>query len=350
MKGDYMKKFLSILLCVLVVLSVAACGKKDETPSGQGDGNEKYSGTVMLYTSAGEDAAQSLKEVFEKKYPNVTLDFYAATSGKCNTKLATEFEAGNVSCDVVWLAEPSGLIDFKNQDRLLQYKSPFADAVAAPFKDPDGYYCGARILIMGLAYSETTCPKDQVPLNFDGLLDPNFTGQIIMADPNASGSSKAFVYGLVHSEKYGWEYFEKLAEQKLEFDTSANAVNQKIAGGEYKIGVSPEHTTLNSISQGSPIGYQATQDVLAIACPIAIPKGCPNEELAKLLYDFILDPQGGQAALPTFNITPIVDGITLPAGMKSAKEITANALPIDWVDLANTGTEMLEKFNKLFGK
>ena len=346
-----MKKVLSILLSIMLILSFAACTKKeDPKPSGEGDGNEKYSGTVMLYTSAGEDAAQALKKVFEKKYPNVTLDFYAATSGKCNTKLATEFEAGNVSCDVVWLAEPSGLIDFKNQDRLLQYVSPYAAAVDPQFKDPDGYYTGARILIMGLAYSETACPKDQVPKNFDGLLDPNFTGQIIMADPNASGSSKAFVYGLVHSEKYGWDYFEKLAAQKLEFDTSANAVNQKIAAGDYKIGISPEHTTLNSISQGSPLGYQATSDVLAIACPIAIPKGCPNEELAKLLYDFILDPQGGQKALPTFNITPIVDGIDLPEGMKSAKEITANALPIDWVDLANTSKEMLDKFNKMFGK
>ncbi len=346
-----MKKLICILLSLLVVLAIAGCSKDGgEQPSGGGEGDDKYSGTVMLYTSAGEDAAQKLKEAFEKKYPNVTLDFYAATSGKCNTKLATEFEAGNVSCDVVWLAEPSGLIDFKNQDRLLQYKSPFADAVDPRFKDPDGYYTGARILIMGLAYSQTTCPENEVPKNFDGLLAPGFKGQIIMADPNASGSSKAFLYGLVHSDKYGWEYFEKLADQGMEFDTSANAVNQKIAGGEYKIGISPEHTTLNSVSQGSPIGYQATTDVLAIACPIAIPKGCPNEELAKLLYDFILDPQGGQVALPTFNITPIVDGIELPAGMKSAKEITANALPIDWVDLANTGKEMLEHFNQLFGK
>ncbi len=345
-----MKKLLCVLLTLLMVVSLAACGKKENNDTPSGEGNEKYKGTVMLYTSAGEDAAQSLKQVFEKKYPNVTLDFYAATSGKCNTKLATEFEAKNVSCDVVWLAEPSGLIDFKRQDRLLQYKSPYADAVDPMFKDPDGYYCGARILIMGLGYSLTTCSEKEVPKNFDGLLDPAFKGQIIIADPNTSGSSKAFVYGLTHSPKYGWDFFQKLADQKMEFETSANAVNQKVAGGEYKVAITPEHTALNSISLGSPMGYQATSDVLAIACPIAIPKGCPNEELAKLLYDFILDPKGGQEALPSFNICPIVDGVKLPDGMKSAKEITATALPIDWVDLANTGKDMLEQFNKIFGK
>ena len=121
-----MKKLFIVLMALLMVVSAAAAKS-----------NEEYSGTVMLYTSAGEDAAQSMKEVFEAKYPNVTLDFYAATSGKCNTKLATEFEAGNVSCDVVWLAEPSGLIDFKSQDRLLQYNSPFAEGIDPQFKDAE---------------------------------------------------------------------------------------------------------------------------------------------------------------------------------------------------------------------
>ena len=72
--------------------------------------------------------------------------------------------------------------------------------------------------------------------------------------------------------------------------------------------------------------------------------------MAKLLYDFILDPEGGQASLPSFNITPIIDGVELPEGMKSASEITANALPIDWEDLAVTGPDMLAKFNEYFRK
>ena len=36
--------------------------------------------------------------------------------------------------------------------------------------------------------------------------------------------------------------------------------------------------------------------------------------------------------------------------MKSASEITANALPIDWDDLAETGTDMLAQFNEYFRK
>ena len=251
---------------------------------------------------------------------------------------------------MIWLAEPSGLIEFKNQEQLLKYNSPFAKAVDPSFKDPAGYFTGARILIMGLAYSKTALTADQVPTNFDGLLDPAFRKQIIMSDPNSAGSAKAWVYGLSHNEKYGWDYFEKLAHQNIIFDTSASAVNQRLANSEYMIGISPEHSTLNQIAQGSALGYQPTDDVLAIACPIAIPVGCPNEELAKLLYDFILDPKGGQASLPSFNITPIIDGVELPEGMKSASEITKNSLPVDWEDLAEIGDDMMDQFNQFFKK
>ena len=334
-----MKKFLALFFALLMLFSAASAKENDE-----------YQGTVMLYTSAGKDVAESFKAVFEAKYPNVTLNYYADTSGKCNAKLSEEFDNNAVACDVVWLAEPSGLIEFKNQERLMKYKSFYAQDVDPHFKDPDGYYTGARILIMGLAYSQEASSGDKIPTNFDGLLDPAFKNKIIMSDPNSAGSAKAWVYGLTHNEKYGWDFFEALAAQNVVFDTSASAVNAKIAEGKYKIAISPEHSTLNEIAKGSPVAYQPTDDVLAIACPIAIPVGCPNEELAKLLYDFILDPEGGQASLPSFNITPIIDGVELPEGMKSASEITANSVPVDWEDLADTGADMMDLFNSFFKK
>ena len=74
------------------------------------------------------------------------------------------------------------------------------------------------------------------------------------------------------------------------------------------------------------------------------------EAMAKLLYDFILDPKGGQASLPSFNITPIIDGVELPEGMKSASEITKNSLPVDWEDLAEIGDDMMDQFNQFFKK
>lgn len=342
-----MKKLLTVLFSLAMIISLTGCKKE---PVNDDPANEEYKGTVMLYTSIGEEPSLALKEAFEKKYPNVTLEYYAATSGKCVTKLSTEFEAGQVACDVCWLAEPSSMLKLMKDDRLMQYVSPNAKYVDDQFKDPDGYYTGARILIMGLAYSTVATEDAKVPYNWDGVIDSEFDNQIILTDPNSSGSTKALVYALVHSEKYGWEYFEKLAALNPGFQSSANATNQELAAGSYKVAFGVEHTTWGLMAEGSPLGWHATEDTIAVACPIAIPNGCPNEELAKLLYDFILDPQGGQKVLPSFFVTPIVDGVELIDGMKSAKEITSTALKVDWVDLANTSDDLLARFNALFNR
>ena len=105
-----MKKILAVILALALMLccTAYACAEEPDPTS--------YSGNVMLYSSAGEDIVLALKEAFEEKYPNVTMDYYAATSGKCVTKLATEFQANAVACDVFWPADFSTTIAMSLQN------------------------------------------------------------------------------------------------------------------------------------------------------------------------------------------------------------------------------------------
>ena len=143
-----MKKIISLILCLVMVLSLAACGAKEEpaapaapeaaapaapeaaapaAPAEPGvKAPEDYKGTVMLYSSADEGMILKYKEAFEKKYPNVTLEYYFAGSGQIVTKLSTEMQSNAVGCDVVFLASPDSYITWKNEDRLLAYESSSA--------------------------------------------------------------------------------------------------------------------------------------------------------------------------------------------------------------------------------
>ena len=332
-----MKKLFALLLaCVLLCAASFAVAEP--------------SGSVMMYSSAGEDVVLAIKEAFEAKYPNVQLDFYAATSGKCVTKLATEFQSGTVACDVFWPADFSTTIGLKNNGQLEQYVSPFAEKIDPQFKDPDGYFTGARMLVFGMTYSTIACTEDEVPANYDGLLTENFYNQILLSDPSGSASTRALVYAFVNNEKYGWEFFEKLKENGAELESSSGAVNNKVASGSYKLAIGLDYNTRNLMASGSPINYKDTTDMVAMAAPICIPTGAPNLELAKLLYDFILDPQGGQLILTKFNTTPVVSGVELPEGMLDSSFIAANCMPIDFADLSETSTELLDRFDGIFKK
>lgn len=347
-----MKRLLSVVFVSLLLCSMLfAAGSKESTTQAQGvEQDTSYSGTVMLYSSTGEDVILALKGAFEARYPNVKLDYYSATSGKCVTKLSTEFQTNSVTCDVAWLADPSAMIKLKADNHLVQYFSPYAEKMDAKFKDADGYYTGARLLIMGITYSTIACSDAEAPYDYLDLLKDNFKGQIVMSDPTGSGSTKALVYALSNNPKYGWSYFEKLAAMGTELQSSSGAVNNAVAAGSYKIAFGVDYNTKNLMDQESPLGWHDTTDIVAVPCPIGIPTGAPHEELAKLLYDFILDPNGGQQILTQKNIAPVVDGVKLPEEMLTASEIAEKALPIDWKDLAVVSNNLLDKFNSYFKK
>ena len=124
------RKTWALVLAAAAALSMTACGgssqpaettaKAEETIAAQSekaedtskeeakdDSAKDASGTVMLYSSMQEDQLVAIKEGFEKKYPNVKMDYYFAGTGKVITKIATEHQSGQVAADVIWVGDPS---------------------------------------------------------------------------------------------------------------------------------------------------------------------------------------------------------------------------------------------------
>lgn len=342
--GFPMKKLISITLALMLCLSfMVPVALAEKAP-------EDYSGTVMVYTSTGEDVVLKLKAAFEAKYPNVTLDYYYAGSGKVVTKLSTEFETNAVACDIAWMADPSAQLTWKNEGRLMAYESPFAADIDKIFKDEDNMFTAARMVIMGISYSTMTCSDEEAPYTFWDMAKEDFAGQIVMADPSNAGTTKAAVYALVHCPDYGWKFFEDLKANGLELESSSGNTMNKVAAAAYKLCIGVDYNTKNMADQGSPIGFHNTTDVVvACPCPIAIPAGAPHPELAKLLYDWLLDPEGGQKVLANeCNMTVSNPKTSIPEGMINAEEAAKVALPIDWKDMEANGADMLAQFDALF--
>lgn len=367
-----MKRLTAILLTLAMILTFCACGAKNDAPAAPAANdaapknevaneavneaapgektNADYSGTVMLYTSTGESVVLALKEAFEKEYPNVDLQYYYAGSGKVVTKLSTEFETNAVSCDIVWMADPSAQLTWKNEGKLVPYESPYAADIDPVFKDADHMFTGARMVLMGIAYSTMTTSDEEAPYTFWDMADEKWYNQIVMADPSNAGTTKAAVYALTHNEKYGWEFFEALKANGLGLESSSGNNHNKVASGAYKLSIAVDYSIKNLAANDSPVGFHNTTDVVcAVPCPIAIPKGAPNEELAKLFYDWLLNPEGGQKIMANeCNMTVTNSKTVIPEGDMPADVAAAVAMEIDWVDLAENGDEMLAKFDQMF--
>ncbi len=329
-----MKKIVALFMALALILSAAAALAEP-------------TGTVMLYSSLKEKQLVAVKEAFQAKYPGIVMDYYQAGTGKIKTKIATEQQAGQVAADILWVGDSSDYLTFKEQGILAPYVSPEAATIADAYKDPDDLFCGARLVVMGLAYNTMNVSEGEIPAKWTDLLNETFRNQIIMTDPTESGTTAYLVGALVNNEKYGWDFFEKLAAMGTELDSGTSGTHNNVASGGYKVCIAVDYVTQTLESQGSPITFvYPAEDTIAISSPIALVKGCANEENGKLLYDFLLSAEG-QTVLMNNDCTPIRDDVS-KEGALVASEIAAIALTPDEAKLASEKQDTLDRFDQLF--
>ncbi len=357
-----------LILCLFVVMLFSGCSKDDgnETGDAAGGGTDTTqsndastdsseatesdngpSGEVMLYSSMQEAQLKALKDGFTAKYPNIKMDYYFAGTGKVVTKIATENQSGQVAADVIWVGDPGNYISFKEKGILAQYESPEAENIGAKFKDPEGYYTGARLVVAGFGYNTNLVTPEEAPKTWDDLLKPEWKDQIIITDPGSSGTSFYAISALLNHEDYGFEFFEKLKEHGAELESGTTATHNKIAAGAYKVGLCLDYVSKNLAKDGATIGFKYPEEnLISITSPIALIEGAANEANGKLLYDYILSTEGQQILLDN-NLNSVRSDMSSGEGM-TIPEIEEASLPVDDKELAEKSKNILEQFDKIF--
>ena len=330
-----MKKTLAFILALVMVLSVSAAAFAE--PSGK----------VMLYSSMQEAQLQAIEQAFEAKYPTVDMEYYYAGGGKLVTKMTTEAQdGGQIASDLVWLGDPSDYEAFKANGWLEPYVSPETDHIAEAYMDPDGYYTAGRLVTMGIAWFIGVDEED-APKTWNDLLDPKWYNQIIMTDPSQASTTKYWMAAMMQSPKYGPEYFEKLKENGVELESGTTATHNRVADASYQVGICLDYVSANMIAEGSPMMFHyTTEDVITMTSPVALIKGCANEENGKLLMDFILSKEG-QEVLVANNLVSVRDDVEMQVDTSA---IAAINMEVDYNDLGENLQTYLDTFNKIFDK
>ena len=330
-----MKKVIAFLVALMLVMSLSASLAE---PSGK----------VMLYSSMQEAQLQAIEQAFEAKYPTVDMEYYYAGGGKLVTKMTTEAkDGGQIASDVVWLGDPSDYESFKANGWLEPYVSPETEHIAKEYMDPEGYYTAGRLVTMGIAWNVGLVDEADAPKTWNDLLDPKWFNQIIMTDPSQASTTKYWMAAMMQSEKYGPDYFQKLRDNGVELESGTTATHNRVADASYQVGICLDYVSANLIAEGSPMAFHyTTEDVITMTSPIAIIKGCANEDNAKLLMDFILS-KDGQEVLVANNLVSVRDDVEMKVDTSA---IAAINMPVDYNELGQNLQNYLNEFNKIFGK
>lgn len=326
-------KMYAVILAVIVVGAVAAATYYFLQPQRQ------VKGVVNLYTSVPMATATAIVNDFQKAYPDAKVELFRSGSTEVMTKIWAEKEAGAIKADVLWIADASVYYKMIEQGLLMKYKSPEAENVPAAMKDPDGYWTGARLINMIIAYN-TKLVKTP-PTSWYDL--QKFGKRACMPNPAYSGAA-VIVVGTV-ANSWGWDFFKDMRKAGVMVVRGNSEAAAAVVAGEVDVGMTLDYIALGEKVKGAPIEFiWPKEGAFSIPSPVAILSTSKNADAAKTFVDYILSKRG-QEFMVKESLMPIRGDVTGPAGLPNPKDVKAISIPYRWI--ADNSESMLSEFDKI---
>ena len=346
-----MKKFLCLLLALVMSLSLVACGETKQPDANDGDDAATLSGTVVIYSTQTDVDHEVFLEVFNKEYPDVNVEFISGSLGELVARVDAEKE--NPQADVIFggLSQTDG---DQYLDLLQEYTPKYADQCAV---ESNGYYTY-------FAYQYVCLIKNTEVLNelgvdvkdYADLLQPELKGHIIQADPSASSSAwrqlqtMLYLMGDEFGDEKAWDYQKSLMENcNGVISTSSSACYKDVYNGEYAVGLTYDNGAISLLMSGADNVeiVWPTEGNTVCAFASGMVKNCPHPELAAAVLD-VLSSADFQLAREKAagsrgpNTTYVNDESYFPA------DIDDGVVPMDFEMMSAQKSTLIEKWTDLW--
>ncbi len=314
-----MKKILAVLMAVLMVASLAACGGNTSAPATEpapapAAANTtapaaettapeqslidaaKAEGELVVYGSCEEDYLAAACTHFEELY-GIKVQYQRLSTGEVQAKI--EEENGNPSADV-WFGGTTDPYNVVAAEGLLEaYEAENAShLLGSQYRDPDGYWYGIYKGILGFMVNKDELARMnlEAPADWQDLLKPEYKGLIWLSNYNTAGTAKLVINTMI--QKYGHDegiqYLVDLDKNIQVYTKSGSGPSKNVGTGECVIGIGFLHDGITQIVDN---GYENVQLVIPSSGTsfeigaTAIFKGAKHPNAAKLWVEYALSPE-----------------------------------------------------------
>lgn len=281
----------------------------------------KQEGHLTWWTAHyAQEAADAVHDAFVAKYPGIELEYIRQTAQVVYQRLTENLKAGTHALDVFASTDESHYLTLKQQGMLMSYTPIGFDALPKPYQDIDSdhmYHVGALGFVL-VNYNSSKVQKP--PQSWNDLLDPQWKDQVTVGHPGFSGFVGNWTVAMW--DKFGWDYFTKLAQNNPKIGRSINDTVTDIVGGERLVGAGPDNYSLSQKAAGNPIDVQfPSDDAILIVSPVGIMKDAPHPNAAKLFESFFYTTEYSTVMAKTYNY-PLRADVPSPTG-KSVDQVKA---------------------------
>ena len=290
-----MKKFLAVLLAVVMTFALASFAMADEIDPELIKAAQEE-GVLTVYGSCEEDYLNAACDQFTKLY-GIKVERQRKSTGEVPNIIGGE--NGNTSADV-WFGGTNNPYDTAVSMGLLD--NEYAPVNAAHllsdlYKNPDGYWYGIYTGILGFMVNKDELARLNLPVpeSWDDLLKPEYKDLIWLSNYNTAGTAKLVVNLMLQMKGHdeGIAYLVELDKNIQIYTKSGSGPSKNVGTGQCVIGIGFLHDGITQILDN---GYDNIQLVIpkdGTACeigPVAIFKGAKHPNAARLFLEFALSP------------------------------------------------------------
>jgi iron(III) transport system substrate-binding protein len=229
------KKFWACGLMGVLLWGFAGCAAKRDTG-------------VIIYTSTEDFRTEHIQRLLNEEFPGYEITLQVLATGNHAAKIRAE--GTSTEADIIVNLETAYLEGVKD---VLADLSSYDSSEFLPELIPSHHRylpwdkSSGAVVIDRKRLESRGLP---IPAAYDDLLNPAYKGLLSMPNPKSSGTGYMFLKSLVNirGEDQAFAYFDKFAENVLQFTTSGSGPVNALLQGEAAIGLGMTITATEAIN------------------------------------------------------------------------------------------------------
>ncbi|MBV9734414.1 MAG: extracellular solute-binding protein [Acidisphaera sp.] len=283
----------------------------------------KKEGQVAWYSGIlDQPLCDRVGAAFTQQHPGIRVNAIKTTSEVAFQRVMQDLNGGAVQADVFTTTDASHMSYLVGKGQLVKYVPENAKGMVPALQnfDPQGYYHVSWVGLVTIVYNAAKVKPEDAPKDWMDLTDPKWKNQICFGSPNYSGLIGDWTVAM--TEKYKWEYFEKLNKLNPLIGRSIDDAVTTLNSGERMVAAGNPASSLRSAAKGNPLAVNyPTSFTVADFSPSAILKGSRSPNAAKLFMEFLAGPEYSKILTDSFEQSLRAD-VPPPHGAKSLTELT----------------------------
>jgi len=292
----------------------------------------KAEGEVVWHVFGPTGPWEPIAKAFEEKYPGVDAKPFGHSVSRMPARLITESQAGNLTLDIP-SANPQYILPLLKRNMLV--KEDWAKIIPGLESERvlmDGYFLNVTDDPLVWVYNTDLVKKNEVPRNWDDLLDPKWKGYQISIRAMAGHLIGLYPRWRENPDEV-IAYLKKFSKQELQGGANLGEVFRRVANGECKLGIFRSNSFINMKNDGAPIGLSLIGPAVTTPTGNILPKNIPHPNAARLLLSWLHSPEGAAVAVKAAKIGVITGSESTPSARLLKKA------GIKFIRVATTGEE-----------